>query len=129
MRYRRQASPHRRPRPAIAAFVVAVFLPLTAPARAADPDPWFGRDKALHFGASATIAGVGYGATAAATESRPPRLLIGGGLALAAGVGKELLDATGSGDASFRDLTWDVVGTATGLGVAWLIDRLIFGAR
>lgn len=95
----------------------------------AEPDPWFGRDKALHFGASAIIAGAGYGAAAAATETRPPRLLIGGGVGLAAGIGKELLDVTGSGDASFRDLTWDVVGTATGICVAWLFNRLLFGPR
>ena len=105
------------------------LLLLSGPARATEADPWFGRDKALHFGASAVIAAGGYALAATATETRPPRLLIGGGLALAAGLGKELLDAAGSGDASFRDLTWDVVGTVTGLGVAWLVDRLLFGAR
>jgi putative lipoprotein len=100
-----------------------------ATARAADPDPWFGRDKALHFGATALIASDGYFGTALATDDRPVRLAVGGGLALVAGVGKELWDLSGRGDASWRDLTWDVVGTATGLAVAaaidWTLGRLL----
>ncbi|MDB4979280.1 MAG: putative lipoprotein [Myxococcales bacterium] len=103
--------------------VLAAWL-LPTSARAADPqpDPWFGRDKALHFGASALIANVGYADAALATEDVRVRLAVGGGLALTAGVAKELWDLSGHGDASFRDLTWDVVGTATGLAVAAAID-------
>jgi putative lipoprotein len=99
-----------------------------ATARAADPDPWFGRDKALHFGASALIASDGYFGAALATDDRRVRLGVGGGLALAAGVGKELWDLSGRGDASWRDLTWDVVGTVTGLAFAaaadWAVAKL-----
>lgn len=98
----------------------------TAPrARAAEADPWFGPDKALHFSVSAALAGGGYGATAAIAEDRRWRLPVGATIALGAGVGKELYDLTGRGDASWRDLAWDVTGTVTGLAVAWLIDRLI----
>ena len=102
-------------------FLVAILTP--QPARADDADPWFGRDKALHFSASAVIASGGYGLSRLAFDDRRPCLLIGGGLAAAAGIGKELYDLSGHGDASFRDLTWDAIGTATGLLVAWLVDR------
>jgi putative lipoprotein len=91
---------------------------------AADADPWFGRDKALHFSFSAAIAIGGYGVASVVTDNWRWRLLSGGASGLAAGVGKEALDASGSGDASWRDLTWDVIGSATGLGLAFLIDWL-----
>ena len=107
------------------------FLPLLAVAlparraRAADPDPWFGRDKALHFGASALLAAGGYGATALVTEDRRVRLAVGGGFAFSLGIAKELWDLSGHGDASWRDLTWDAVGTVTGLGFAAAVDWMI----
>jgi putative lipoprotein len=112
-----------------AAIVALATAMLVAPgARAADPDPWFGRDKALHFGASALLASGGYGATALVTDDRRARLVVGGSFALSLGVAKELWDLSGHGDASWRDLTWDAVGTVTGLAVAaavdWTIERL-----
>lgn len=99
----------------------------TNAAWAQDPDPWFGRDKALHFGASATIAAGGYGVGTLVFDTRYGALALGGGLALGAGIGKEALDAAGYGDPSWRDLAWDAVGTAVGLGVAWSLDLLIRG--
>jgi putative lipoprotein len=114
----------------LAAVVAAVVVgPLGArPARAADPDPWFGRDKALHFSLSAALAAGGYGATALATDDRRVRLAVGGGFAFSLGIAKELWDLSGHGDASWRDLTWDAVGTVTGLALAaavdWTIQRL-----
>lgn len=115
-----------------AALVLGASALLTStpstPARAEDPDPWFGRDKALHFGASALLAGGGYAGASLATDDTRVRLAVGGGLALSAGVAKELWDLAGHGDPSWRDLTWDVVGTATGLAVAaaidWAVGRL-----
>lgn len=92
--------------------------------RAADPDPWFGRDKALHFTATATLASAGYGAAAALGDDRRWRFGTGATVGLGAGIAKEALDATGAGDASWRDLTWDAIGTATGLALAALIDWL-----
>jgi putative lipoprotein len=127
MRARTPAAVARRV--AVAAMVVVAVVAgaiADAPeAHAADPDPWFGRDKALHFTISAGLASAGYGVTAAIADDRAWRLPVGATVALAAGVGKELYDLTGRGDASWRDLTWDVLGTATGLGVAWLIDHLV----
>src|SRR5207253_2092496 len=84
----------------------------------AETDAWFGHDKALHFAASASIAVVAYGGTALVTEDRPTRVAVAAGAALAAGVAKETWDLTGHGDASWRDLTWDAVGTTTGVLIA-----------
>ena len=107
------------------AGVALCVLARARPARAADPDPWFGRDKALHFGASALLASGGYGATALVADDRRVRLAVGGGFAFSLGVAKELWDLSGHGDASWRDLTWDAVGTVTGLAVAAAVDWTI----
>jgi len=93
-----------------------------APLSAPDPDPWLGPDKALHCTLSAVIAGAGYGVTALFTNDIRLRTAFGGGVALAAGAGKELLDLAGYGDPSWKDFTWDVIGTVIGLGIAISID-------
>jgi len=100
-------------------LAAAVFL--SAPARA---DEWFGRDKALHFGASAAISGAAYGVTTAFDDRRSIAFLIGGGVALSAGLAKEGYDALGYGEPSLKDLVWDVAGTLVGLGVAYGVDAL-----
>jgi putative lipoprotein len=125
-----------RPGPFASALAVAVGLGLglgasVRPARAADRDPWFGPDKKLHFEISAALAAGGYatGALLAQLSAHPERasdrrvrFAMGAAVALSAGVGKELWDLSGHGDASFRDLTWDVIGTATGLAIAAAVD-------
>jgi putative lipoprotein len=113
-------------------FVALVLagLTLSSTARAQDADPWFARDKALHFDVSAGIAAVGYGVSAGwLVDARWKALAIGGGVALAAGAGKELLDATHvlGGDPSWKDFTWDVIGTVAGLAIAWGVDLLLGG--
>jgi putative lipoprotein len=90
-----------------------------------DPDPWFAPDKALHCSVSAGIAGGGYGGAALFTEDRRLRIAIGAGLALTAGIGKELADLAGLGHPSWRDLAWDVAGTGIGLILSWLLDRFV----
>ena len=109
---------------ALAMRVAAIASALLAPAPAQAGDDLFGRDKALHFAASAGIALGGYGGASLFSEAERPRLLVGGGLALLAGVGKEIADRYTGGDASLKDLGWDVVGTASGLAVGWLLHRL-----
>jgi len=108
---------------------VALLLATEARAQQADTDPWFGRDKALHFAASASLAVVGYAGTSLATDSRPTRVVVGASFALGVGVLKEVWDLTGHGDASWRDLTWDLVGTTTGILVASAIDWMILRLR
>ena len=97
-------------------------------ARANDADPWFGRDKAAHFAISAALAAGGYAGGAAISDERWVPFASGTAIALGAGIAKEAWDATGRGDPSWRDFTWDVVGTATGLAVAWLVGRLLDAA-
>jgi uncharacterized protein YfiM (DUF2279 family) len=91
-----------------------------------DPDPWFAPDKALHFSFSAGLAGLGYGGAALVTEDRGVRLAVGAGVALTAGIAKELLDLAGLGHPSWKDLAWDVAGAAVGLALSWLLDRFVF---
>jgi putative lipoprotein len=104
-----------------------VALSMTSEARAQqqNADPWFGHDKALHFAASASIATIAYGGAALKTEDRSTRVAAAITIALGAGVLKETWDLAGHGDASWRDLTWDVVGTATGVLFAYAIDWAI----
>jgi putative lipoprotein len=100
---------------------------MTARPARADADPFWGRDKALHFVVAGTIAGAGYGTTTAFTDDRWKAFAIGGAAAIGAGALKEGLDAVGYGDPSWKDFAWDVIGAACGLGLAWAIDVGIRG--
>jgi len=110
---------------------VAAGLSLADVARADDAaDPWVSRDKAFHFDVSAGVAAASYAVSAAwLVDARWKALAIGGGVALAAGAGKEALDATGlfHGDPSWKDFAWDAVGTTAGLALAWGVDLLLGG--
>jgi putative lipoprotein len=110
-------------------ILVSLAIPLSsAHAETPDADPWWGRDKALHFSASASLAVVGYAGTSMGTENRSARAAGGAALAVGAGVAKELWDLDGHGDASWKDLTWDLIGATTGvlfsLAIDWSIHRL-----
>ena len=105
----------------LVAFILMTAFPSTL--LASDRDPWFGRDKALHFSLSAALALSGYGACRL-LESNIPAWLCGGALAVSAGLAKEGIDFLGYGHPSWRDLAWDGIGTATGLGVALGIEVL-----
>ena len=107
--------------------VCLAVLGISRPA-AADDDPWWGRDKALHFGVSAGLAAGGYGVSSLFLEPRWQRAALGGGFALTLGAGKEAYDATGRGDASIKDFTWDVAGAAVGVAVALLVDVVVSGS-
>jgi len=112
---------------AIAAVALGAAVALPASARAADPDPWLGKDKALHFGASSLIAAGGYTLGALVFDARGHALITGAALSAAAGIGKETLDLAGYGDPSWRDLTWDGIGLVAGLAAAWGVDLLVRG--
>jgi putative lipoprotein len=103
-------------------LLALLLLPVTA---RAEEDLWWGPDKALHFSTSAGIAGAGYGAAALVFEDRFARLQAGALLAMGLGISKELLDLTGSGRPSWRDLAWDAAGLAVGLLLSWCVDRLL----
>jgi len=108
------------------ALLVALVL-LAVPRSARADDAWTGEDKTLHYAVSATLAGGSYVASAAALRARGHALLLAGGLTLAVGAGKELLDLAGLGQPSWKDLTWDVLGNVSGLALAWSIDLLVRG--
>jgi len=113
------------PRLGLSLLATAFALLSANPARAQDRDPWFGPDKALHFGFSVGLAGAGYGTSALFLDDRAGRALTGAGFSLALGAGKELYDLSGHGDPSWKDFTWDVAGTAVGIGLALLVDVLV----
>ena len=108
------------------ALALAFFFAAWPAAQAAEPDPWFGRDKLLHFSVSFALAGNGYADSSAFTKRASIRAVAGAGIAFSAGIAKEVSDHYRGGDPSWRDLTWDAVGTATGTLVAWLVDRYLF---
>ncbi len=85
-------------------------------------DPWFGRDKALHFGASATLGTGGYVGGSLVLDEPWQRAVAGAGLSLGLGTAKELYDLAGYGHPSWRDMTWNVVGTALAVGLCWTVD-------
>lgn len=110
---------------ALAACFALVLSLASRPAAASDSDPWFGPDKAAHFGVSMGLAAGGYAAASPWLESRGERALVGGAFSLTLGAGKELWDLAGHGDPSWRDFTWDVIGTTAGLALAVGIDALV----
>lgn len=109
-------------RGALAGGLAVAMVLSTAGAARAD-DPWWGRDKALHFGVSAVLTIGGWGVSVPLFDEEWPRLVVGGSVALAAGIGKELYDLSGRGDPSWKDFTWDLIGIATGLLVSFGLDR------
>ncbi len=109
-----------------ASFALALALSLSARrAAASGSDPWFGPDKALHFGVSVGLATGGYAALSPWLESRGERALAGAAFSLTLGASKELWDLAGHGDPSWRDFTWDVIGTAVGVALAVSVDTLL----
>ena len=109
-------------------FGMSLVLAVETDARAeTDDDPWLGRDKVIHYGVSAGIAGGGYVAGALIFDKRAHALALGAGAAAVAGIGKEVADLGGYGNASWKDLAWDGLGMVTGLAIAWGIDCLIRG--
>jgi putative lipoprotein len=105
--------------------LVVAAIAIARPAHAASDDPWWGRDKALHFGVSAGLGASGYALSSLAFDSRLERVAAGAAFSLTLGAGKELYDLSGGGDASWKDFTWDVAGTSVGVGLALLVDLMI----
>jgi len=106
-----------------AAFSLCLFA---APCAAAERDSFGGQDKALHFSACFLITADGYASTSLFTRRESTRVAVGAATAIAAGAAKEVYDRYSGGDASLYDLTWNVMGAATGAVVSWLVDRYLF---
>jgi uncharacterized protein YfiM (DUF2279 family) len=94
---------------------LAVNLVYAQAGAVAAHDNWFAIDKIKHFFMSAFIESVSYSAFQATHASRRPALAGAIGVAAAFGVGRELHDwRTPGNHFSYRDLTWDAIGTAAG---------------
>jgi putative lipoprotein len=104
-------------------FALAFVFFAGGPPRRAD-DAWLGRDKFLHFAASAVIQGAAY-----SVFHRDARYTVAAQRAslvtVAVGVGKELYDwrHPAKHDASWRDLAWDGIGGVAATVVAKQADR------
>jgi uncharacterized protein YfiM (DUF2279 family) len=103
-------------------FVVVLILLLAFPHWAVAQDKWFAADKAKHFAAGAAFAGGGYALAVPFTKRRGWRVTIGTSVGLTAAAGKELRDRRRKGG-SWRDFAWTAGGTATGVLIAWVIDK------
>lgn len=104
---------------------LALSLTWSRPAIASDTggeDPWWGRDKALHLGVSTGLAAAGYGVSSFWLDRAWQRASVGAAFSLTLGVGKELADWAGYGQPSYKDLLYDVAGTALGVTLAYLVD-------
>ena len=106
---------------------LAFSLAWSPPAAASDPqspgsDPWWGRDKALHLGFSAGLAATGYGVSSIWLECAWQRAGAGSAFALTLGTAKELADWAGYGHPSYKDMLYDLAGTALGVALAYLVD-------
>ena len=109
----------------LVAVLLSTVVSTASNAEAQTDDPWLGPDKAMHFGVSAGLAAGGYALGAVFWEDYAPRLLLGAGIALTLGIAKELADLAGLGNASWKDMAWNVIGIATGLLLAVLVDLLV----
>lgn len=101
---------------------------VTAPAEVPLPplraDPWFARDKLMHFTASAVIQGTAHAAFRSRGADYGAASRGAAAVTLTVGIGKEVWDHYHPGhDASVRDLAWDVVGGTVGAVVVRQIDR------
>jgi putative lipoprotein len=125
MRPRRRTAPL-PPVPALVVLALATSFSVTV--RADDGgDEWFGSDKVLHFGLSAGIAATTYTATTPLFDARYPPLLIGAAATLAIGGAKEAYDSVSGGDPSWKDFTWDAIGTVAGLAIGYALDLALRG--
>ena len=101
-------------RKGLIAPICALFLLGCATVNHPD-DNWFARDKAYHFAAASAI---GAGATfMAGSEDAAP--VIGVGVAMSFGAGKELYDREVKKTYwSWKDLAWDLAGAVAGAAAA-----------
>lgn len=81
-------------------------------------DHWFAEDKLRHGTASFAATSLAYGAASAAELGHDDAALVAAGLAVAAGIWKEIRDERIGTGWSAKDLVWDALGVA--LGVLWV---------
>jgi len=100
-----------------------VFVLWGNPALPSDRDPWFGRDKVLHFAASALIQGAAHSVLRASGRAYGAASRGAALTTLTVGIGKELWDRHQKRDFSLRDLAWDGIGGVAGAVAVRQIDK------
>jgi len=75
-------------------------------------DSWFGVDKVKHFFMSAFVTSVSYSAIQAAGGNRKTAMVGAVGTSMAVGFAREIHNRRTTKLFSFKDLSWDAVGTA-----------------
>ena len=97
---------------------LAVLAALLLPA-AAQADPWWGRDKALHLGVSLTLGAATYGTLWGLGDDGPwTRLALSGSIAMLPGLAKEIYDdGQPSNSFSGKDMLYNGVGALLGCGL------------
>ena len=74
-------------------------------------DSWFGSDKIKHFFLSAFATSVSYSALQAAGADRRTAMTGAIGASIGLGISRELYNLRTTRAFSFKDLTWDAIGT------------------
>ena len=102
---------------------LVLFVALFGGPQRPHEDPWFARDKFLHFTASAAIQCATH-AVLRANGNDYGGASRGAAIAtLTVGISKELWDRSRGGDPSWRDLAWDGAGGAAGAVVMRQVGR------
>ncbi len=85
---------------------------------ASSPDPMFGPDKIKHAAGSFIIFSSAYTLSDSPWDCRG--IASAAGITVSAGLLKEIYDWKTKGKFSWRDIFWDGVGLAAGLGAVWV---------
>lgn len=100
-------------------LLLMMFLLLTACASvSAREDPWFGKDKIVHFCASGLIAGVATAAAHTQDRNDSETFVIAMGMTLSLGAAKEAYDGYLGNSWSWKDLMWGALGGLAGYFIA-----------
>lgn len=81
------------------------------------------------MGVCAGLTGGGYAVSTAITDDVAGRAALAASVGIGAGLGKEVLDAMGLGDPSWKDFLWDVIGTGIAVSVSVTIDLGVRAAK
>ena len=124
-----------------AALTIAFALHTATPAASSSsstsnaPRPWAGFDdlagfdKVEHVGANIAIVDVTWGVAAFFGAPLWARIVAGVGVGATISIGKELWDASGHGDPSFGDLSYDALGIGAGVGFALAAEAVWIRVR
>jgi len=107
----------------LVAVLLICVISLGAAREVRGEDRWLAPDKALHFGMSLAAGSLAMSVVGWKGRAQPTLGGVGVGFALgvAPGLSKEGVDLCGDGAASWRDLAWDGLGAAVGVGLVALV--------